>query len=81
MNPYLHTLTPLQKAFTYTFLKLVNSAHLPALRTLILKGTCLDAEAREAVLAALPLPKLGNEKTKGHRQAAAMAQNLSSSHS
>jgi len=38
-----HTHTQTQrKAFTYTFIKLISSVHLPALRNLILTEVCLE---------------------------------------
>jgi hypothetical protein len=48
-----------QKAFNYTFTKIVSSVHLPALRTLILEDVRLDKKAWKSVVAALPMPKLG----------------------
>lgn len=74
-----HAHIHMHQAFTYTFIKLVNSTRLPALRTLILQNICLDTEARKAVLTALPVPKFGGNKPKGRGQAALMIHNPSSS--
>lgn len=68
----------MEKAFNQTLIKLVNSAHLPALRTLVLKKMCLEDKTWKAMLAALPMPKPSKMTIEGQACVAAVQDPLSS---